>query len=185
MSSSKNKTLLIVGLGNPGTRYSRTRHNAGFLVLDRLSHSLGVKLRYSLRSSAWIGKGDGAVLAKPDRFMNETGPVVARLSRRFAAVPLVVSDDLDLPLGSVRFREKGSAGGHRGLESVISSLGNSAFPRLKIGIGRPRDKEEVVEYVLAAPSPSEREAWENGIEKAVRFLKAALADGIARAASGL
>ena len=186
MSSPPQNVILIIGLGNPGTRYSATRHNAGSLVADRLARLLKLRFRYSLRNFAWIAKDDGMVLAKPDSYMNESGPVVARLSRRFgAAALLVVSDDLDLPLGSIRFRTKGAAGGHRGLASIISALGTSAFPRLKIGIGRPAGKAEVTNYVLSAPPPEERELWEAGLDRAAEFLQTAVTHGIERAAGSL
>lgn len=114
--------------------------------------------------------------------MNESGPVVARLAGRSRTVaPLVVSDDLDLPLGTLRFRLGGSAGGHNGLKSVIASLGTPAFPRLRIGIGRPERKEDVVAWVLTRFPPGERDAAARAVDDAAKALADAVERGLGRA----
>jgi PTH1 family peptidyl-tRNA hydrolase len=173
---------MIVGLGNPGPEYEHTRHNVGAMALARLAVKLDVKMRYSRAKRAWVGRDDGVVLARADAFMNESGPVVAKLAAGLGVkAPIVVNDDLDLPLGTIRFRVKGSAGGHKGLASIIAALGHSGFPRLKIGIGRPATREEVTGYVLSGFSPGEREIREAALERAAEALRITVKDGLARA----
>ena len=135
--------ILIVGLGNPGTQYAHTRHNAGALAIERLAALLKVKLKTDATLGVRLAIAGPVVLARPECFMNESGGPVARLASATGLRPLVVSDDLDLPLGTLRFRSKGAAGGHNGLRSIIDALGTREFPRLKLGIGRPLSKEDV------------------------------------------
>jgi len=173
--------LLIVGLGNPGSRYTHTRHNAGALAVERLAHLLKVKMKPVAVMSAWVADAAGAVLARPDCFMNESGGPVARLASRYGTRPLVVSDDLDLPLGTIRFRTKGAAGGHNGLRSIIEALGTREFPRLKIGIGRPLTKADVTDWVLTAVGPDESAAWDQALDRAAAALHLAVTRGLATA----
>lgn len=145
---------LIFGLGNPGKKYQKSRHNLGFCILDSLAKRLNVDLEQR-RHKSLIGKGrigkEKIVLAKPLTFMNNSGVSVAFLVRSLK-IPLknlvVICDDIDLPLGKVRIRKKGSSGGHKGLESVIQELGTNEFPRLRMGIGRPFQGLDPREYVL-------------------------------------
>lgn len=175
---------LVVGLGNPGSEYAGTRHNAGFWVVDRLAADLGVSVR---RKSFSALLGDGAhggqkvYLLKPQTYMNRSGESVAAAARYFGLEPgevLVVCDDLDLPLGRLRIRPKGGAGGHRGLTSIIQQLGTSDFPRLRIGIGRPDDKSEVVDYVLGGLSAAEQETLSEAVERAAAAVNLWLAEGL-------
>lgn len=153
---------MVVGLGNPGPRYETTRHNAGFMVLDLLADDLGVNLRAS-RHQALVGgshvAGRRVFLVKPQTYMNNSGQAVGPLARWYGISPaglLIIHDDLDLPPGRLRLRPRGSSGGHRGLESIMAALGTTAIMRLKIGIGRPRPGQDVVDYVL---QPFSEEDW--------------------------
>ncbi len=144
---------VVVGLGNPGPRYRNTRHNVGQRVVDRLAETLGVAWRES--GAALVARGlwrDFSVdLVKPQSFMNVSGPPVAAALRRLHAKPsdlILVYDDIDLPLGTVRTRMKGSPGGHNGVRSIIETLGTTELRRVKIGIGRPSLKDDVADHVL-------------------------------------
>ena len=171
---------LIVGLGNPGRKYERTRHNVGFMVIDELVKHFRLK-RYSERCLSHIYRvkvaGREVILAKPQTFMNNSGRAVENLLDEFSLEPsqmLVIYDDLDLPLGSMRLRLKGSSGGHKGMESIISAVGTESFPRLRIGIGRPKSKREVVDYVLSPFGKGEQELLSRVLEKAKGCLLRAL-----------
>ncbi|MBI4245955.1 MAG: aminoacyl-tRNA hydrolase [Candidatus Rokubacteria bacterium] len=153
---------IVVGLGNPGPEYRNTRHNIGQRVLDHLARA---ELRKSWRrdgatmlaSGAW--RGEAVRLVKPQAFMNVCGPVVAKALRRHRATPadiILVYDDIDLPLGTVRVRMKGSHGGHNGVRSVIEALQTEEVRRVKVGIGRPDRKEQVADHVLAPFAADER-----------------------------
>jgi len=148
----------IVGLGNPGRRYARTRHNAGFLVADELAARLAARWKASARLHAHIARGSYAgrtlILAKPQTFMNDSGDAVAGVARRWRVAPeelLVVYDDVSLALGRIRLRPDGGAGGHNGMRSTIERLGTDAFHRLRIGIAGPhaRPGEDLADYVLS------------------------------------
>ena len=159
----------IVGLGNPGPEYRDTRHNVGARALDALAKKLKVRfLRvggHLVAQTKW--RNEVLYLIKPQCSMNAMGPPVARVIRRLLLVPgelILVYDDLDLPLGRVRVRLKGTAGGHNGVRSLIGTLGTDLLRRVKIGIGRPaspeRDREEIVDHVLSAFLPDELPAVE-------------------------
>jgi len=159
----------IFGLGNPGPEYRNTRHNVGQRVVDALARRLHARLSreggHQVAAAEW--QGASIYLVKPGSFMNVSGPVVARLSRKLHVDPsdlVIVFDDLDLPLGKVRARMKGSAGGHNGVRSVIDALGTDAIRRVKVGIGRPgppgQDREQVVDHVLSPFYPDEHDAIE-------------------------
>jgi PTH1 family peptidyl-tRNA hydrolase len=169
----------VVGLGNPGARYERTRHNVGFMVLDKLAATLQTPpwrtkdgaLQTHLPAGATPGPS-GLLLAKPQSFMNESGRPVARLAAWWKVEParlLIVYDDLDLPLSKLRMRASGSSGGHNGLKSIIEWLGTADVPRLRVGIGRGR---EAIDHVLAPFSPEEQPALERAV--------AAAAEGVTR-----
>jgi len=148
----------IVGLGNPGARYERTRHNVGFEVVDRIASRCGVGLRRSSGLQARVAECDGAVLVEPDTFMNLSGRAVRSVCRKYS-IPregvLIICDDMNLAPAKVRFRKSGSAGGHNGLKSIISDLGADVFPRIKIGVGHPGDPDLAADYVLSRLAPDE------------------------------
>ena len=146
---------LVVGLGNPGPEHARDRHNVGFMAVAELARRHGIALTRK-QKKALVGTGEIAgrrvLLAQPQTWMNDSGKALKAL-RDFYRVPpaaaLVIFDDLDLPLGRLRVRADGSAGGHHGLESIIRETGTMAYPRVRIGIGRPATREEVIDFVLA------------------------------------
>ncbi len=154
----------IVGLGNPGAEYQKTRHNAGKLFLDSLSERLSIPLDREKDPVRWgegEWKGSRLLLVFPQTYMNLSGLIVPWLKKRGVHLPddlLVLSDDLDLPVGTIRFREKGASGGQKGLSSMIAYLGSGNFARIRIGIGRPLDGTPVSDYVLGSFKPEEREA---------------------------
>ena len=150
----------VVGLGNPGSEYRGTRHNVGHRVVDDLAKTL--RKRWSRQGSSQVAKGqwrgETLYLLKPSAYMNVTGPTVARLCRQLNLDPadlILVYDDIDLPLGKVRVRMKGSHGGHNGVRSLIETLGTAELRRVKVGIGHPGDTEEVVDHVLSPFLPDE------------------------------
>lgn len=153
---------VVVGLGNPGSEYRDTRHNVGQRVLDHLARETFRDAPWQ-RHGAWSvttgrWRGDTVTLVKPRAFMNESGPVVARALREHHADHhelILVYDDIDLPLGAVRVRMKGSAGGHNGVRSVIAALGTPQIRRVKVGIGRPEHKAHVPDHVLTVFEPDE------------------------------
>jgi PTH1 family peptidyl-tRNA hydrolase len=152
---------LVAGLGNPGKRYERTRHNLGFSVVDYIARQIDVRVT-SKRGNSLIAEsswhGEKLVLAKPQAYMNRSGDSVKALMREFGAGAeelIVVYDDLDLPFGRIRIRPSGSAGGHRGVASIIDSLAGAPFYRVRMGIGRPPDGVDPAEYVLEPFSPEE------------------------------
>jgi len=154
---------LIVGLGNPGVQYARTRHNAGFWLVDGLAAQTGaiftVEPRYHGETANAALAGHAFRLLKPTTFMNRSGQAVAGLSRYFRIPPeriLVVHDEIDLPPGTVRLKQGGGHGGHNGLRDIIGNLGDAGFWRLRLGVGRPVDRDAVVDYVLQVPPESER-----------------------------
>jgi|DewCreStandDraft_1066081.scaffolds.fasta_scaffold07711_2 PTH1 family peptidyl-tRNA hydrolase len=177
----------VVGLGNPGRAYIRTRHNLGFRVVDRLAEITGVSIE-RVEAEALVGEAhieDVAVLlVKPQTYMNLSGRAVGEVVRRYG-IPLpellVVLDDLDLPLGTIRIRRKGSAGGHRGLQSVIEALSSSAFPRLRLGIRPASPIEDTVAFVLSPFEPDEEPIVEGMIERAVAAVRVWVREGIERA----
>jgi peptidyl-tRNA hydrolase, PTH1 family len=178
-------TKLVIGLGNPGSEYERTRHNVGFRVVDKLASKLGWKWT-ERRNRAVLASGtighEKVVLAKPITFMNLSGQAVGELVRWYKIQPedvLVVYDDLDLPVGKVRLRSKGSAAGHNGLEDIIHHLHTNAFPRLRVGIGHPSNtRMSGKDYVLGIPGNDERILLEAGEDRAVDAIQLAITQGI-------
>ncbi|NLZ38912.1 MAG: aminoacyl-tRNA hydrolase [Firmicutes bacterium] len=176
--------FIILGLGNPGPQYALTRHNVGFRAIDQLSRVARIPL-YKVNYHAFWGKGNWAgqavVLAKPMTFMNNSGKAAAALCRHFGLSPaslFVIYDDLDLPLGALRLRRQGGSGGHNGLKSIIASLQTEEFPRLRIGIGRPASKDDVVDYVLAPFSRAEEKILAPVLETAVEASRHFILEGI-------
>ena len=177
-------TKLIVGLGNPGKEYERTRHNVGFLVVDEFARRNNISVaRRDFRALTGDGRvGDARVyVMKPQTFMNLSGESVGaflRLKPLALTDLIVVTDDIALPLAKLRLRANGSAGGHNGLKSLIAHLHSSEFPRLRFGVGAPRDASVQIDYVLGAFSRAEMKDVEEGIDRAVGALESWLKDGI-------
>lgn len=177
---------MIVGLGNPGRQYEGTRHNVGFMLLDRMAAAGGVAFKSEPRFQAHIAKlPDGALLVKPQTFMNLSGRSVRQIMAFFKWKPenvMVVYDDVALPLGHLRFREKGSAGGHNGVKSLIEHLGGDGFPRLKMGIGGAHPGE-MTGHVLGKFAPDEREGLEIMLASAQEAVQVSRFQGIALASN--
>lgn len=179
---------LIVGLGNPGKEYVGTRHNVGFETLDLLAEKAGVIFKSERKWKAHVAPLPGSVLLmKPQTYMNLSGRSVAAALRFYKISPeqiLVVYDDVAFPLGTLKFRMKGSAGGHNGIKSLITDLGTSEFPRLKVGIGGAEGKT-MTGHVLGKFREEEREAVENTLATAVEAVQLALSQGVERAANSI
>lgn len=173
-----------MGLGNPGRRYRGTRHNVGFEVVDRLARRWDASFRARGRAEVAEAEfaGKPVWLAKPLTYMNLSGEAVGELVRHLGLEPwqvLVVYDDMDLPVGTVRVRARGSSGGHRGMASVLEVLGTSEVPRVRVGIGRPG--LDAVDHVLSRFSGEERAQVEEALERAADAVEAVLREGIQRA----
>ena len=178
---------LIVGLGNPGERYERTRHNVGFLVIDRLAKQNTIAVEQEL-CGALVGEGvlqdEKVLLVKPQTYMNRSGETVANLARQYGIESedlVVINDDLDLPFGRIRIRPSGSAGGHRGLLSITESLASASFNRVRIGIGRPPEGMEAAQYVLQPFTETESEQLAQLVERAAESVDCLVRHGIERA----
>ncbi len=179
---------VVVGLGNPGDQYRETRHNVGWMVLDRLADRAGWAGRGRTRDAATIvqGRHQGVdlTLAKPLTYMNDSGTAVRKvLAREHAplAEMLVVTDDFSLPFGKLRFREGGGAGGHNGLRSIIDELGNEKFSRLRVGIGDPGSNS--IDHVLSKFRPTEKRRLEELLDAAADAVEAWSREGTNRAAN--
>lgn len=177
---------LVVGLGNPGSRYASTRHNVGFMVVDRLARRWRAAITKK-QCGAQVGAaefdGEKVWLAKPQTFMNLSGEAVSCLLRFYKLSPadlVVIYDERDLPVGRIRLRERGSAGGHRGVASIIQMLGTNEFPRVRVGIGRPPEMD-AVDHVLSGFPPEERPLIEEALDRAVEGVEDALRDGLVAA----
>jgi PTH1 family peptidyl-tRNA hydrolase len=177
----------VVGLGNPGKQYERTRHNVGFRVVERLALSFSVKLEERKFPGAWGAcqiSSEKVILLKPLTYMNRSGEAVSQMLRYFKILPnqmLVIHDDLDLALGRIRLVLKGGAGGHLGVTSIIEYLGNQDFARLKLGIGRPLHGEMVEAYVLQWPYPEQEGIFEEMTLRGVEAVRTVLLSGMVRA----
>ena len=181
---------MIIGLGNPGKRYVNNRHNVGFRCVDFFARKQGISLiQRKARSQLGVGEVEGVkvVLAKPRTFMNLSGDAVAALRRRYRVRVedlLVIYDDLDLPLGTIRIRERGSSGGHKGMKSIITRIGSQEFPRLRVGIA-PRQEEagaskkavDAVEYVLSDFTSQERAVLRKVYPEVAAAIRCLLTDG--------
>ena len=179
---------LVAGLGNPGPKYRNTRHNMGFLTVDLLAEQEGVKLnRVKFHSACQILSfaGQRCLVMKPQTYMNLSGEAV-REAAQFYKIPadhvLVIYDDVSLPVGKLRVRPSGSAGGHNGIKSVISHLGTQEFPRIKIGTGAPAGGgAEMVDWVIGVPSQSERKVLFESFERAVLAAECVIRHGCQKA----
>lgn len=178
---------IVVGLGNPGKEYALNRHNLGYRCINHLARVHRVSLdQRSCRAQFGTGRiGDSeVVLAKPRTFMNASGDSVKMLTQRFkATLPdlLVIHDDLDLPLGKIRFYSGGGSGGHKGIESIIARLGSRDFVRVRVGVGRPQPSVDPVEYVLGDFSPLESAVIEEAIHQVGEAVPFALREGLTAA----
>jgi PTH1 family peptidyl-tRNA hydrolase len=174
--------FLILGLGNPGPRYELTRHNAGFLALDNLADKYKIKLtQHKYRSLYGKGEIEGfpVILAKPMTYMNESGKAVKALLSAFnlsSEQILVTHDDIDLPLGKIKTKVKGGDGGQLGVRSTIETLRTREFYRVRIGVDRPEDREDIVDYVLSPFTEEESGLLNDVMNKAVQTIEAALTE---------
>lgn len=178
---------MIVGLGNPGRRYTQTRHNLGFLVADRLAaalHTAFDREKHQGLMAAAQYSGEKVLLIKPQTYMNRSGDCVAAAARNKIVDPadlLVIVDDVNLPLGRIRLRAGGSAGGHNGLKSLIERLGSDAFHRLRLGVGSQTSADDLADYVLSGFRPDERPVVEAMLARAEEAALYWLSEGMERA----
>jgi len=180
---------IVIGLGNPGAVYAGTRHNIGFMVVDRLAAEAGARFpeHPSREFLAWVAEvpGDGPVLARPATFMNRSGLAAARLVNGWeveAGDIIVVYDDVDLPYGRIRVRPQGSAGSHNGVQSLVEELGTDAFPRVRLGVlGAGRGEIALADYVLSEFDREERGRLDGFIDRGAGAVQAILTSGIAAA----
>ncbi|MDD4334069.1 MAG: aminoacyl-tRNA hydrolase [Desulfotomaculaceae bacterium] len=179
---------LIAGLGNPGREYAATRHNIGFMAIDRLAHKLGVsvdkKKFKALFTQGRIGP-EKVLLAKPQTYMNLSGEAVSALLRWHKLGPadlIVVFDDMDLPPGKLRIRQEGGSGGHKGMESIIMSLGTEGFTRLRIGVGKPADPGfDGAGYVLSRLAGDDVKIFEESVNLAAEAIHCMVSTGVENA----
>ena len=173
---------ILVGLGNPGLEYRDTRHNIGFMTIDMLGDKFGMLLSRRAHR-ALIGetrvKGERVVLAKPQTYMNLSGEAVGEAAR-FYKIPadhvIVISDDIALPLGKIRVRGSGSAGGHNGLKNIIAHLGTDKFPRVKVGVGAP--EHDIVDWVIGSFSAQERKVIDALLDRVIDAAECIITDGV-------
>ena len=181
---------LIVGLGNPGIEYQFTPHNIGFLAVDRLAEQHKVRIA-NRRCRALTGKatiaGHEVLLAKPETYMNLSGTSVRELVDEYEVEPardlLVIYDELDLPLGAIRIRERGSSAGHNGMESIIGALGTQEVPRMRLGIAPDHDVRDGAKYVLSQLKKSQLPVVDEVLDRAARAVEVIFTEGIAKAMS--
>lgn len=187
--SDVNTVRLIVGLGNPGRKYRETRHNAGFMLAERLATKWGGRWRMEKKFFAELAEcgfaGRRFILCRPQTFMNASGEAVAKVADFYRVAPaatLVLVDDADLPLGALRLRGEGSPGGHHGLESVEQHLGTRAYPRIRLGIARPHaEVRDIANHVLGRFQADELALWEKVLARAESQVECWAAEGVARA----
>jgi PTH1 family peptidyl-tRNA hydrolase len=195
-SSSEVKPQLIVGLGNPGTKYDQTRHNIGFEAIDRLAQVWKIPLGENRKFQGIFGEGQGSHrekirLLKPLTYMNLSGQSIRAVADWYKIPPeaiLVIYDEMDLPIGRLRLRQSGSAGGHNGMKSTISHLNSQNFPRMRIGIGSPKGKNanpdtQVVNHVLGRFSVAESRVMNEVLDLVVKAIELSLKEGVPKAMS--
>ncbi len=174
---------LIVGLGNPGREYVDTRHNVGFMIVNRLAAKAGAPFRKERAWRAEVARVGAVLLCKPLTFMNLSGEAVRPMSSFYKIAPsevLVVLDDMALPLGKLRIRSSGSAGGHNGLKSIVDHFGSTAIPRIRFGIGEAAPGA-AVGHVLGSFAPEERQTLDAGLDRAVEAIECSGDRGLAAA----
>ena len=183
---------LIIGLGNPGSRYAGTRHNAGFWFVDRLAMQQRCDLARQARLYGYLGRlsvdGVDCRLLKPDTYMNESGRAVRAVLDYFRIQPqeaLIVHDEIDLEPGVVRLKQGGGHGGHNGLRDIVQVLGNGDFPRLRIGVGHPGHKDDVIDYVLRKAGADEQELIDDAISRALDVMPLVLSGEMEKAMTAL
>lgn len=186
------KIKLIVGLGNPGIKYAQTRHNVGFMFVDELCHKHGLNLKENKKFYGYAEKvnihGHTVWLLKPETFMNLSGKSVAALANFYKISNdemLVIYDELDLPVGSAKLKRGGGHGGHNGLRDIISMTGNNDFYRLRLGIGHPGHKSQVVSWVLNRASPDDEISIDRGIDKSIDVIEDLLDGNLEKAMKDL
>ena len=174
---------LIAGIGNPSPEYALTRHNAGFMAVDKISSVSGIALSRKKHGSVYgrgVFGGEDVLLVKPLTFVNLSGTAVRSFLKYYpleAAEILVIHDDMDIPLGKIRIKAGGSSAGHKGIESIIKEIGTDNFARLRIGIGSPAGRSRGVNYVLGRFSPAEKEVLEDVLESCVSAAEEIMARG--------
>ena len=180
--------FLIVGLGNPGRQYRGNRHNIGFMVVDRLAAANGIQSS-KVQNKAIVGDGrivgQRVILAKPQTYMNSSGDAIGPLANFYKIPPeniFVVYDEMDIPLGTIRLREKGGAGGHNGMKSIIQHIGQE-FPRMRLGVGRPPGRMDPPAYLLQDFSNDQLPTVSDMIDEAIRAIETYLQEGIQMAMS--
>lgn len=184
MNNRKDNVIrLVCGLGNPGAEYAKTKHNAGFEVVDKLLNKLRFKFEEKKYHNAliWKGRCKGQLLTmvKPMQYMNKSGEAISMFARKLQLDSeniLVVYDDVDLPLGKIRIRKNGSSGGHNGIKSIINHLDTENFPRVRVGIGRNSDSQ--IEHVLSEFEGNERLLYEKVLDLAAEAVQSILYRGI-------
>lgn len=185
-------TFLLVGLGNPGTRYARTRHNAGHMVLEGIAATTGSAFRSARRGRAEVieghlgepGRTVRTILARTTCFMNESGSPVSQLAAFYGIDPehvVVVHDDVDLPFGEVRLKRGGGEGGHNGLRDISSALGTKDYLRVRVGVGRPPGRQDTADHVLAPFSAAERAELPAVLDRAAEASEAVILEGLTAA----
>lgn len=175
---------IIAGLGNPGLRYARTRHNIGFIVLDMLAEKLGIEVK-KIKHKALVGEGtyegQKILLAKPQTYMNLSGESILDLKNWYKLEDsriIVIYDDIDLDVGVLRIRASGSAGTHNGMRSIIYQLGSQDFPRVRLGIGRPPEGWDLKDYVLSTFNEDELPALKDACQRAVEGIELIISKGV-------
>ena len=178
---------LVVGLGNPGRKYERTRHNLGFFIIDRMARWTGVTVKKRLCDAMfgeWSNEGERVLLVKPQTYMNRSGESVKSLLGHFRSAPedlTVIYDDLDLAFGRIRIRPTGRAGGHRGVLSIIENLGGARFYRVRVGIGRPPEGVDPLDFVLEPFTSQEVDQLDEVVSRASEAVVSLLREGGQRA----
>ena len=179
---------LVVGLGNPGSKYEWTRHNMGFLVIDELADRLDIpvkRLKFKALTNTAVLGGHSVLLMKPTTYMNLSGEAVGQAARFYKIPPervLVISDDAALPQGKLRVRRSGSAGGHNGLKNIIAHLGTDQFPRVKVGVGeKPHPDSDMADWVLGAFTGQDRKVMEEAVGRAADAVTVLLRHGVDQA----
>ncbi len=182
---------LIVGLGNPEPEYSKTRHNMGFDVINKISEESGIAVKKEKFNSLYgtgIIKGEKVVLVKPQTYMNLSGEAVIKFADFYKVEPeniLIIYDDIDIETGIIKIRKKGGAGNHNGMKSVVHELGTTDFPRIRVGTGNNEKIVNLINYVISKVNDEEYEKLKSGVEKATEAVKEILEFGIDNAMNKL